>query len=124
MPMAMPKLEGKVLITGASGFIGEPATGRAAGVGVRCRCDSQAGLPAFENRPVDRWRRITRASTDLERIVSEEKPNYVLHVAGATKGSSYEDFRLGNVMPTRNLLTAVQTRAPRTLKPLRAGLVR
>ena len=49
---------------------------------------------------------------DLERIISAERPDYVLHVAGVTKGNSYEDFRLGNVMPTRNLLTAVRQEHP------------
>ncbi len=33
---------------------------------------------------------------------------------GVTKGTSYESFRLGNVMPTRNLLTALQREHPDT----------
>ena len=59
----------------------------------------------------------------LEQIMAAESPDYVLHVAGVTKGTSYEDFQVGNVMPTRNLLTALAARAPR-YQALRAGLVR
>ena len=36
----------------------------------------------------------------LRRAVADERPDYVFHVAGATKGVTYEDFRAGNVMPT------------------------
>jgi len=47
-------------------------------------------------------------------VIAAEKPDYVLHVAGVTKGTSYEDFRLGNVMPTRNLLGALHRQHPDT----------
>jgi nucleoside-diphosphate-sugar epimerase len=36
----------------------------------------------------------------------------VLHVAGATKGVTYEDFTRGNLMPTENLLRAIETAHP------------
>jgi nucleoside-diphosphate-sugar epimerase len=50
----------------------------------------------------------------LESVVRSEKPDYVLHVAGVTKGTAYEDFLRGNVMPTRNLLAAVRSAHPGT----------
>jgi len=94
------------LITGASGFIGghlrdsllkdgydvvaltrpgspQPKKGRAIGV--------DYGDPA-----------------SVERAIEQERPELIFHVAGATKGVSYDDFRLGNVTPTQALLDAVR----------------
>jgi len=108
--MAMPKLEGKVLITGASGFIG----GRLRDA----LLDSGSDLVAIRRpgSPPSKAGRSVQADyarvADLERVMAEERPDYVLHVAGVTKGSSYEDFRLGNVMPTRNLLAALRHEHP------------
>ena len=39
----------------------------------------------------------------------------VYHVAGATKGVTYEDFRRGNVMPTQNLLDACRAKGVKRL---------
>ena len=36
----------------------------------------------------------------------------MIHVAGATKGVTYEDFRKANVMPTENLLKALLAQHP------------
>jgi nucleoside-diphosphate-sugar epimerase len=110
--MVTPILQGKVLITGASGFIG----GRLRDL----LLESGSDLVAIRRpgSPASRVGRSVEADyarvADLERVVRAEKPDYVLHVAGVTKGSSYEDFRLGNVMPTRNLLTAVRREHPDT----------
>jgi nucleoside-diphosphate-sugar epimerase len=110
--MTMPKLEGKVLITGASGFIGSRLRDELLASGSDVVAIRRPGSPASKaGRSVQAD--YARAS-DLERIMGEEKPDYVLHVAGATKGNSYEDFRLGNVMPTRNLLTALHREHPDT----------
>jgi nucleoside-diphosphate-sugar epimerase len=108
--VAEPILDGKALITGASGFIG----GRLRDALLASGCDvvsiRRAGSPASSAG------RSAEADygqvAELERIVAAEKPDYVFHVAGVTKGSSYEDFRQGNVMPTRNLLTAVRREHP------------
>lgn len=104
--MTMPKLEGKTLITGASGFIGSRLRDALLASGSDVVAIRRPGSP-----PSSAGRSVEAdyaAVADLERIVSEERPDYVLHVAGVTKGSSYEDFRLGNVMPTRNLLAALR----------------
>lgn len=108
--MEMPKLGGKVLITGASGFIGSRLREELLAAGSDVVAIRRPGSPA------SRVGRSLEADysqvTDLERIMRAEKPDYVLHVAGVTKGSAYEDFRLGNVMPTRNLLTALRSEHP------------
>lgn len=108
--MTMPKLEGKILVTGASGFIGSRLRDALLASGSNVVAIRRPGSP-----PSSAGRSVEAdyaAVADLERIVGEEKPDYVLHVAGVTKGSSYEDFRLGNVMPTRNLLAALRRTHP------------
>ncbi len=108
--MTMPKLEGKTLITGASGFIGSRLRDALLASGSDVVAIRRPGSPpSSAGRSVEADYAVV---SDLERIVGEEKPDYVLHVAGVTKGSSYEDFRLGNVMPTRNLLAALRREHP------------
>ena len=108
--MATRSLDGKVLITGASGFIG----GRLRDALLRSGTDVVAIRRS--GSPPSKTGRSVEADyaqvSDLERAVAEEKPDYVLHVAGVTKGSSYADFQRGNVMPTRNLLAAVRREHP------------
>ena len=110
--MAIPTLDGKILITGASGFIGSRLRDELLASGSDVVAIRRPGSPAATTgRSVEAdYAQVP----DLERIIGEEKPDYVLHVAGVTKGNSYEDFRLGNVMPTRNLLTAVCREHPDT----------
>jgi nucleoside-diphosphate-sugar epimerase len=103
--MAVSKLDGKVLITGASGFIGSRLRDALITDGSDVVAIRRPGSP-----PSKRGRAVEADYArleDLERIVGEEGPDYVLHVAGVTKGVSYQDFQMGNVMPTRNLLTAL-----------------
>ena len=104
--MAVPKLEGKVLITGASGFIG----GRLLDALLESGSDVVA-VRRSESPQSDRGRSVTAdyaSIAELEQLMEAEKPDYVLHVAGVTKGRSYEDFWRGNVMPTCNLLSALR----------------
>lgn len=108
--MVMPKLKGKVLITGASGFIGGRLRDELLASGSDVVAIRRPGSPRSKaGRSVEADYART---ADLERVMADEKPDYVLHVAGVTKGSSYEDFRLGNVMPTRNLLAAIRSANP------------
>ncbi|MGB8222339.1 MAG: NAD(P)-dependent oxidoreductase [Polyangiales bacterium] len=108
--MAVPRLDGKVLITGASGFIGSRLRDQLLASGCDVVAIRRTGSP-----PSDMGRSVQaeyRCITDLERIIGAERPDYVLHVAGVTKGSSYDDFERGNVMPTRNLLDALRREHP------------
>ena len=110
--MASPKLDGTVLITGASGFIGSGLRDALLASGSDVVAIRRPGSPSSK---AGRSVQADYANVpELERVIAAEKPDYVLHVAGVTKGTSYEDFRLGNVMPTRNLLGALHRQHPDT----------
>jgi nucleoside-diphosphate-sugar epimerase len=98
-------LRGKVVLTGASGFIGgrlrEALLAGGADVLSLVRPDSP---PAARGRSA-----AVRydAPQSLRDVLARERPDYVFHVAGATKGVSYDDYWLGNVQPTQSLLGAL-----------------
>ena len=110
--MVTPKLDGTVLITGASGFIGGQLRDALLSAGTDVVAIRRPGSPrSTTGRSVEAdYARVA----DLERVIASEKPDYVLHVAGVTKGTAYDDFRAGNVMPTRNLLAALRREHPAT----------
>lgn len=100
----------RALLTGASGFIGgrlrDTLIERGHDV-LALRRKGSAIPKTGRSAEVDYEDRA-----GLRRVVAEEKPDWVFHVAGATKGVSYDDFRLANVMPTENLLDAVCAEHP------------
>jgi nucleoside-diphosphate-sugar epimerase len=98
-------IRGTVVITGASGFIG----GRLRERLLRMGADVLAIRRAKSREPTEGRSAVVEYSdlAALTDLMAAEKPAYVFHVAGATKGVSYEDFRLANVMPTENLLAAL-----------------
>lgn len=99
------KLTGKALITGASGFIGSTLRDALLDAGVDVvAIRRKSSPPPRKGRSVVAEYGDVRALTEL---VRDEKPDWVFHVAGATNGVTYEDFQQANVMPTRNLLTAL-----------------
>jgi len=104
------KIEGKVVITGASGFIGGRLRERLLADGADVISVRRKGSP-----PSKTGRSVELDYEDLpglERFFEDERPRYVLHVAGATKGVTYDDFHRANVMPTENLIKAVAARHP------------
>jgi len=108
--MDTPRLEGKALITGASGFIGGRLRDTLIDQGVDVIAVRRKGSP-----PAKRGRSIELSYDDrdgIARMIRHEKPDWVFHVAGVTKGVTYDDFRNGNVMPTRNLLETVRDEHP------------
>lgn len=104
------EIAGKILLTGASGFIG----GRLRDALLARACD----VIAIRRRgsPAAKKGRSVEAEYDdregLVKIVEAEKPDYVFHVAGATKGVTYGDFHRANVVPTENLIAAVEKAQP------------
>ena len=108
--MGPPKIEGKVVLTGASGFIGGRLRDRLLADGADVVSIRRKGSP-----PSKSGRSVELDYDDLpglEALFSEERPRFVIHVAGATKGVTYEDFRKANVMPTANLLKALLAKHP------------
>ena len=100
----------KALITGASGFIGSRLRSELLSRGVDVVAIRRSGSPeAKEGRSVVADY-VDKAS--LKKVIHEERPDYILHVAGVTKGRTYEDFRKGNVLPTQNLLEAAAKEHP------------
>ncbi|MBX2814135.1 MAG: NAD-dependent epimerase/dehydratase family protein [Myxococcales bacterium] len=95
---------GTVLLTGASGFIGRRLRDTLLDANVDVVALRRKGSP-----PASRGRSLEVDYADvsgLSTIFAKEQPTHVLHVAGATKGVTYQDFARANTMPTENLLTA------------------
>lgn len=100
----------RALITGASGFLG----GRLRKALVEAGADVVAIRRSSSPEPTE-GRSVVADYADvasLEAVVKAERPDVVYHVAGATKGVTYEDFQRANVMPTRNLLAALEAEHP------------
>ena len=128
------------VVTGSSGFIGSRLVDALAwrgwtvrrllragheggdrGAGARATPGAPTPLGTVESHVVDFARPETLADSP-----ALDGADVVFHVAGVTKARSDEEFRAGNVAPTRALLDAVAARgapaAPRAA-PLRARLV-
>ncbi len=109
--MILPSsLDAKVIITGASGFVGGRLREALLEAGSDVVAIRRSSSPAPE-----RGRSVVADYADVEglrAVMADEKPDYVFHVAGATKGVSYDDFHAANVMPTRNLLSALERAHP------------
>lgn len=106
----MKGIEGKALITGASGFIGGRLRDALLESGLDVVAIRRQGSPAAK-----RGRSVEAEYSDvasLSRVLRDEKPDYVFHVAGATKGVTYDDFRRANVTPTKNLIDAIAKERP------------
>jgi nucleoside-diphosphate-sugar epimerase len=99
------KIDAKVLITGASGFIGRRLRDALLDAGADVVAVKRKGSPEPK-----RGRSVAADYEDLgglEKMMKDERPDLVVHVAGVTKGVTYEDFQRGNVLPTKNLLEAI-----------------
>jgi nucleoside-diphosphate-sugar epimerase len=104
-------ITGTTLITGASGFIGGRLRDALLDAGADVVALRRAGSPEPKR---GRSAAVDYADAGaLRALVEKERPAFVFHVAGATKGVTYADFQQANVMPTKNLLQALlDARAP------------
>ncbi|MBM4360913.1 MAG: NAD(P)-dependent oxidoreductase [Deltaproteobacteria bacterium] len=115
MPILTDRFEAKILLTGASGFVGGRLRDALLDVGADVVAIRRKSSPEPKAKSTRAARSVVAEYDDtqaLADLVAQEKPDYVFHVAGATKGVSYEDFQRANVMPTRNLLRAVRDQHP------------
>lgn len=103
-------IQGTVLLTGASGFIGSHLRDALLDAGADVLSLRRRGSPeAKRGRSVVVDYQDTEA---LRRLIDKERPAFVYHVAGVTMGVTYEDFRRGNVTPAVNMLHAVRDASP------------
>ena len=102
----------KVLVTGASGFVGSHIADRLieAGHDVRALLRGSSNLQWLEGKPVE----IVRGDMlDLESLKEPMQGiDAVVHVAGVTAAKNKEGFYRGNHLPTRNLLEAARRYSP------------
>lgn len=102
----------KVLVTGATGFIGSHLVEQlhAKGYQVRTLVRKTSDTKWIDHVPVER---IVGSMSDLESLrQSVEGMDYVYHIAGVVAAKTREGFYQGNVEATRNLLQAVKEANP------------
>jgi nucleoside-diphosphate-sugar epimerase len=105
-----PFTRGSVFVTGASGFIGGRLRDALLDAGADVVALRRKGSPEPKR---GRGAIIDYAdATAVRRLVEQERPAFVFHVAGATKGVTHEDFARANVMPTRHLVEALRDAHP------------
>jgi nucleoside-diphosphate-sugar epimerase len=103
-------LPGKAILTGASGFIGSRLRDALLAAGTDVISLVRASSP-----PTSRGRSAAVDYADeasLREVFLRERPDYVFHLAGATKGVSAQDFYRGNVLPTKSLVRALKAAHP------------
>ena len=98
------------LVTGATGFVGSHVVEEllARGWRVRCTVRSTSRLRWLDGKPVETVRADLLDPASLTAAV--DGVDAVFHVAGVLTGKTYADYRAGNVMATRNLLSAGKPR--------------
>ncbi|MET0342522.1 MAG: NAD-dependent epimerase/dehydratase family protein [Polyangiales bacterium] len=104
------KLAGKALLTGTSGFIGGHLRDALLASGTEVVALVRRSSPAS-----DKARTVVVDYEDekaVRDVIARERPDWVFHVAGSTKGVTYDDFRRGNVLPTENLVAGLLAEHP------------
>ena len=108
--MLAKEISGKAIVTGASGFVGSALRDALLAASVDVIALRRPGSP-----PADRGRSAEIEYPDVESLAlvfELEKPDFVFHVAGVMNGVRYDDFHRGNVVPTRNLVEALNRGSP------------
>jgi nucleoside-diphosphate-sugar epimerase len=115
MTILPERFEAKVLLTGASGFVGSRLRDALLDAGADVLAVRRKSSPEPKPKGGRGARSVVAEYDDtrgLAELFAREKPDFVFHVAGATKGVNYADFQRANVMPTRNLLRAAREEHP------------
>ncbi len=102
----------KILVTGASGFVGSHIADRllAAGHEVRALVRANSSLKWLQDKRIDI---VTGNMLDMESLrAAVEHVDAIVHVAGVTAAKTKEGFFEGNLLPTRNLLEAARRYNP------------
>jgi len=102
----------KVLVTGATGFIGSHIADMLIdkGYNVRCITRSTSNLRWLEGKPIEI---VTASLSDIDSFKkSVAGVDYIYHVAGLTFARNYEEFLSCNRDATKNLLTAAEEVCP------------
>ena len=101
------------VVTGASGFVGSHVVDALAARGWRVRRLARPGSARAEDpRPSVETHGIDFADArTLDATPALDGVDVVFHVGGVTKGRTLDQFRAGNVQPTRALLDALARRA-------------
>ena len=103
----------KAVITGSNGFIGSMLRNKlvAQGADVRCLVRRNPGT----REPGEGYTNFGINYLDAESLAScgaLDDATHLFHVAGVTKQLTLEGFRRGNVIPTENLIRALQRANP------------
>ena len=103
----------RVLITGATGFIGSHLAEKLhqKGYTLRCLVRKTSNLTALSGVPVEYIYGDLFTEAVLKDAVKDVE--YIYHVAGITKARTKEEYFRGNELATKNLLEAVQAVQPR-----------
>ncbi|MGV3705049.1 MAG: NAD-dependent epimerase/dehydratase family protein [Arcticibacter sp.] len=98
----------KVLITGASGFVGSHLVDMALAEGydVYAAIRSSSNVSHLSHLPVT-WVRLSMSNVELlTRELSDQRYDYIIHCAGSTKAKTENDYNYVNAELSRNLAVA------------------
>lgn len=102
----------KALVTGSNGFIGSHLVEAllANGFEVACLLRNRSELGFLKDAPVKRAVIDYAKPETLVKSKMLDGVDYVFHTAGVTKRVTREQFNVGNVEPTQNLLEAIKVK--------------
>ncbi|WP_316821865.1 NAD(P)-dependent oxidoreductase [Pedobacter gandavensis] len=103
----------KVLITGATGFVGYHLIEKALGAGLEVHAAVRPGTDKSHLKDFDiKYTTLDYSSVDhLKNALEEQQYHYIIHAAGITKAKTKEIYNKVNAEFSKNLALAVSTAA-------------